>query len=220
MTAAGRHAAVRSSRPARRRDPCRCRPARRCDCVAGAKGTPARAAAQRAVGAERDAVVRPRRRDASSRRRGEEIPARGEQPAGEQRLGKRHGKRAASGGAEHGEAVCDALRRSRRDRPAPRRAAARPPRSRVHSGALQAVVLRPIDRLRIGKVGENPRRSRRRRCSHWPPPRSLPSRFAPMLVFLWHAWWSQALRMARRQAIAILLRCGRICAVDRAMPSR
>src|SRR6185312_7347628 len=76
-------------------------------------------------------------------------------------------------------------RRSRRVRPAPRRAAAPPPRSR-------STLLRPSHRLardlpsadRQGRRKSVPQS--RRRCSHWPPPRSLPSRFAPMLVFLWH----------------------------------
>jgi hypothetical protein len=116
----------------------------------------ARAATQRAAGIQRDAVERPGGRDRHRPGRRLKLRAR-KQPARQQRLRQRHGRRIAAGDAENGEAVGEARARAAQflRNPGERQARVfeRPPQR-----FLPGVVFGPIDRLGIGEVRKNPRR--------------------------------------------------------------
>ena len=85
------------------------------------------------------------------------MPARDKQPAGQQRFGERHGERAAPGGAEHGKAVGKACAGAAE---IVRHPGERQPGllERAPERRLPGLVFRPVDGLRIGEVGKNPRR--------------------------------------------------------------
>ena len=115
-----------------------------------------RAAAEPAVRVERDAIVRPRRRDGHRRRRRLETGT-CQQPAGGERFGERHRERKAPGDTENRKAVGEACPRAAQMFRDP---GERQPRlaERVPQRRLPRPVVRLVDALRIGEVGKNPLR--------------------------------------------------------------
>ena len=120
-----------------------------------ANGTPG-AAAQRAVRMNLDAVARPRRRD-RHRARWRYEPGARQQPAGEQRFGKRNGHGEPPGNAENRKAVGEVRAGAALFF---RHPGERQPGfgERVPQRLLPALVLGAVDRLGIGQIRKNTRR--------------------------------------------------------------
>ena len=118
-----------------------------------AKGTPRARPDKRAVGIERDAILR------ACRRHRHRALGRGDfclrqQPSRQHGLGQRHRDGKAAGRAQHAENLRRGWRPSRRNPPAPRPAAGRP-RSAPARAALSSALLVAVDGLGIGEIREN-----------------------------------------------------------------